>query len=128
MAAIRANTTKSGFTFAQYGVRVPAVIVSPLLPRSVDHTIYDHASVLATMEWLFGIPPLTQRDAKARVIKGIVPLPLPRRWNHERIVPRGWTFPYRNLKQSLSRPNKAPHSSWSQYRTGARSWPFSACS
>src|SRR5258708_35392356 len=26
------------------------------------------------MEWLFGIPPLTQRDAKANTIKGVVPL------------------------------------------------------
>jgi phospholipase C len=62
------------FTFAQYGVRVPAVVVSPLLPKSVDHTVYDHTSVLATLEWLFGIPPLTERDAKANTINGVVPL------------------------------------------------------
>jgi len=65
---------KYGFTFAQYGVRVPAVVISPLLQKSVDHTIYDHASVLATLEWLFGMPPLTQRDATAKVIQGVVPL------------------------------------------------------
>jgi phospholipase C len=65
---------KYGFTFAQYGVRVPAVVISPLIPKSVDHTIYDHASVLSTLEWLFGLPPLTQRDATAKVIKGVVPL------------------------------------------------------
>ena len=65
---------KYGFTFAQYGVRVPAVVISPLLKKSVDHTIYDHASVLATLEWLFGIPALTQRDAAAKVIQGVIPL------------------------------------------------------
>jgi len=62
---------ENGFTFAQYGVRVPAVIVSPVLGNYVDHTIYDHASVLSTIEWLFGMQPLTQRDAKANIIKGV---------------------------------------------------------
>ncbi len=69
---------ENGFTFAQYGVRAPAVIVSPVLGNYVDHTIYDHASVLATMEWLFGLPPLTQRDANANIIKGVVPVAAPR--------------------------------------------------
>ncbi len=67
-----------GFTFAQYGVRVPAVIVSPLLPSYVDHTAYDHASVLASLEWLFGMPPLTSRDAKANTIHGMIPSTAPR--------------------------------------------------
>ncbi len=62
---------KSGFNFAQYGVRVPAVIVSPLLEKNIDHTLYDHASVLATLEWLFGLPPLTKRDEAANVIQGV---------------------------------------------------------
>jgi phospholipase C len=62
-----------GFTFAQYGVRVPAVIISPWVQSGVDHTVYDHSSVLATLEWLFGLQPLTQRDAKANKIKGVVP-------------------------------------------------------
>jgi phospholipase C len=69
---------KNGFTFAQYGVRVPAVIVSPVLGNYVDHTIYDHASVLSTLEWLFGLPPLTQRDAKANIIKGVDSVAAPR--------------------------------------------------
>jgi len=67
-----------GFTFAQYGVRVPAVVISPLLTPAVDHTVYDHASVLATLEWLFGLPPLTQRDATANVINGVVTAAKPR--------------------------------------------------
>lgn len=67
-----------GFTFAQYGVRVPALIISPLLASYVDHTIYDHASVLATLEWLFGVPHLTARDAQANAIKGVIPSIAPR--------------------------------------------------
>jgi phospholipase C len=67
-----------GFNFDQYGVRVPAVIVSPLLPPKVDHTLYDHTSVLATLEWLFGLPPLTQRDKIANVIDGVKTASTPR--------------------------------------------------
>jgi phospholipase C len=57
---------KYGFDFTQLGVRVPAVIVSPWITRgTIDHTRYDHSSVLATAEALFGLPPLTRRDAGA---------------------------------------------------------------
>jgi phospholipase C len=55
-----------GFTFEQYGLRVPAIVVSPLIVAgTVDHTAYDHASVLATLERLFGLKALTRRDAAA---------------------------------------------------------------
>jgi phospholipase C len=63
-----------GFLFDQLGARVPTVIVSPWIPdvRSpdrdcnvVDNTAYDHSSVLATVERLFGLPSLTARDAAA---------------------------------------------------------------
>jgi phospholipase C len=57
---------KHGFTFEQYGPRVPAIVVSPLIVAgTVDHTVYDHASVLATLERLFGLQALTRRDAAA---------------------------------------------------------------
>ena len=56
---------KYGFTFQQYGVRVPALVISPWVGAGVDHTVYDHSSVLATLEKLFGLKPLTQRDANA---------------------------------------------------------------
>jgi phospholipase C len=57
---------ESGFNFAQYGVRVPAVIVSPWIAKGqVDHTIYDHSSIPATLETLFGFSALTARDAAA---------------------------------------------------------------
>lgn len=53
-----------GFNFELYGVRVPAVIVSPLIPRNViDHRLYDHTSIPASLEAVFGLDPLTKRDA-----------------------------------------------------------------
>jgi phospholipase C len=73
------DVNKFGFNFQQYGPRVPAVIVSPLIPKNViDHRTYDHASIPATVEKIFGIPPLTQRDARARDVTSLVSLPEPR--------------------------------------------------
>ena len=37
-------------TFGRYGVRVPALIVSPWVePRSVSHTLFDHTSIIKTI-------------------------------------------------------------------------------
>jgi phospholipase C len=37
-------------TFGRYGVRVPAIIVSPWLePRAVSHTLFDHTSIIKTI-------------------------------------------------------------------------------
>ena len=53
---------ENGFTFAQYGPRVPAIVISPLIPKNlVDHRAYDHASVAATLAMLFDMNPLTAR-------------------------------------------------------------------
>lgn len=72
-----ANT--HGFGFDQYGVRVPAIIVSPLVAKGiVDHTVYDHASVLATVERLYGIGALTNRDRSAHDVIGLLSLSSPR--------------------------------------------------
>jgi len=68
-----------GFDFAHYGVRVPAVIVSPLIPRgTVDHTLYDHSSILATLERLLGINPLTNRDRSANDLRHLLTNAAPR--------------------------------------------------
>ena len=55
-----------GFTFERYGPRVPALVISPRIPKNlIDHRLYDHASIPATLESLFGLSPLTLRDAAA---------------------------------------------------------------
>ena len=69
----------NNFDFKQLGVRVPAVIVSPLIPRGViDHTCYDHTSMLATTEKIFGLLPLTERDKHAHTFNHLFSLTLPR--------------------------------------------------
>jgi len=57
----------SGFAFDRLGVRVPAILVSPWVAAGrVDHTVYDHTSVPATIKKMFGLPRfLTARDTAA---------------------------------------------------------------
>jgi len=69
----------NGFKFDLYGVRVPGIVVSPLIPvGTVDHTLYDHTSVLKTVEDLFGVKPLTKRDAAASSVVKLLSLTTPR--------------------------------------------------
>jgi phospholipase C len=42
-------------------VRVPALLVSPWIPASVDHTIHDHTSILRYACEKWGLPPLYRR-------------------------------------------------------------------
>ena len=52
--------------FDQYGFRVPCAVVSPYSKRNyVSHTIYDHTSILKTVEEKWNLPALTRRDANA---------------------------------------------------------------
>ena len=42
---------KHGFRFDRYGVRVPAIIVSPYVRAgTIDHTVYDHLSIAKTLQ------------------------------------------------------------------------------
>jgi phospholipase C len=80
-----------GFTFNRYGVRVPAVIVSPYIPagskiRAVPQGVppaggplpFDHTSIIATVRALFGLGgPLTARDAAAPTLLAALSLALP---------------------------------------------------
>jgi phospholipase C len=69
------------FSFDLLGPRVPAVLVSPYIPPgTVDHTQYDHSSIVATLRELFtpGSPPLTPRDEKANSFHNLLSLETPR--------------------------------------------------
>jgi phospholipase C len=68
-----------GFNFEQLGVRVPAVIVSPLITKNtIDHTVYDHTSILKTVEGLFSMPSLTARDGAANDLRHLLSASAPR--------------------------------------------------
>jgi phospholipase C len=73
-----------GFDFTRFGVRVPAVLVSPLIaPGSVYRapeggTPLDHTSVLKTVQERWGLPSLTARDAAAPSLADVLTLAEPR--------------------------------------------------
>ncbi len=62
-----------GFKFDRYGVRAPAVVISPWIPAGSivrppagSRYPFDHASILSTLRKLFDLgEPLTRRDAAA---------------------------------------------------------------
>jgi len=71
----RSKHNQHGFTFTHFGPRVPAVVISPLVPRNlIDHRIYDHSSIPATIERTFKLPALTRRDAVANGLNALVTL------------------------------------------------------
>jgi phospholipase C len=62
------------------GFRVPALVVSPRARRgAVAHGVYDHTSVLRTIEWRWGLPALTPRDANARNLAEVLDFAAPLR-------------------------------------------------
>jgi phospholipase C len=66
---------RAPFDFTSLGLRVPTVIISPwIAPGTVESTLYDHTSVIATLRAVFApqAPPLTRRDAKANTFHHLV--------------------------------------------------------
>ena len=76
---VTASYVKKGFLFDQLGPRVPSLVISPYTPRGViDHTVYDHTSMLATVERLYGMRNLTERDEAANDFVHLISLDQPR--------------------------------------------------
>ena len=79
-----ASAGEYGFGFTRLGVRVPTVLVSPLIPAGTvfrvpeGSTPLDHTSVLKTVEKRWGLGPLTARDAAAPDIGPALSLASPR--------------------------------------------------
>jgi phospholipase C len=66
----------AAFQFNQLGIRVPAIVISAYTAKGTiigdnaadQSTMFDHSSVLATVEKRFGLKPLTKRDAAANTL------------------------------------------------------------
>ncbi|SAK72379.1 phosphoesterase [Caballeronia catudaia] len=55
------------FSFDRLGVRVPAIVVSPFVPAgTIDHSLYDHTSVLKTTDKLLGLNGFLGLTARVR--------------------------------------------------------------
>lgn len=64
------------FQFDRLGVRVPAVVVSPLIPRSTvsgscDQMVYDHTTIIRTYCDRFNRGFLANRDRQANSLRGL---------------------------------------------------------
>lgn len=70
---------KFGFTFDQLGPRVPAIVISPRIPRNmIDHRTYEHSTIVATVIRLFGLKELTTRSSFTSDLKPLATLDEPR--------------------------------------------------
>jgi phospholipase C len=80
LSAKKNSVNKFGFNFNQYGVRVPAVIISPWIPKNtVDGTLYDHASIPATLRaFKSQLKSLTARMSTANDLTHLLSLNAPR--------------------------------------------------
>jgi hypothetical protein len=66
--AVPPDDRKDEYTFDRLGVRVPAVLVSPWVDRKVEHTVFDHTSILKYCIEKWGLGPLGERAAQANSI------------------------------------------------------------
>jgi phospholipase C len=78
-----ASVGEYGFDFKRFGVRVPTVLISPLIApgtvfRASGPTPLDHTSTLKTLEQRWALPALTARDAAAPDFAGVLTLAIAR--------------------------------------------------
>ncbi len=71
-----------GFDFKRFGVRVPALLISPRIAAGTvfraKRGVIDHTSVLKTLELRWGLDPLTARDKAAADLGDVLTLAQPR--------------------------------------------------
>jgi phospholipase C len=107
------------FGFDRYGVRVPAVVISPYVrhgtivpdtvkgasPPADPGTPYDHTSLIATVRKCFGLgAALTHRDALAPDLESVLNLDTPDNGGPAALVP----VPYTVSDADLAAANAAP--------------------
>lgn len=74
---------------AQAGFRVPTILVSPFAQRRrIARTVFEHSAIPKLVEWRFGLPALTPRDAASNNIASVLDFgPSRRRRRPEIVVP-----------------------------------------
>ena len=78
------NVGEYGFRFDRFGVRVPTVLISPLIAPGTVYRVpagsvpLDHTSILKTVQQRWSLPSLTARDAAAPGFGDVLTLTTPR--------------------------------------------------
>jgi phospholipase C len=81
--------------YDRYGFRVPCLAASPYAkPGHVSSTVYDHTSVLATIELKWNLPALTRRDAAAAALTDFIDLDAPPPFATPAPLPRPVIWPF----------------------------------
>jgi phospholipase C len=60
-ATVAPDEKITNYSFRQFGVRVPALLISPWTSRRVEHTVFDHTSVLKYLRQKWSLGPLGER-------------------------------------------------------------------
>ena len=81
--------------YDRYGFRVPCLAASPYAkPGHVSSVVYDHTSVLATIEHKWNLPALTRRDAAASPLTDFIDLASPPAFATPAALPRPTIWPF----------------------------------
>ena len=103
----------SEFSFAQYGIRVPAVLVSPWLEKQVISDVFDHTSLLKYMTDLWGLGPLGSRTAAAKSFASSWKVSVALRTDAPTDIPEPTTLP--NPETDGLNPNQLALVAFSRY-------------
>lgn len=104
------------------GFRVPSLLISPWSRRgAVAHTLFDHTSILALIEWRWGLAPLTVRDATANNLATALDFTEPNLNTPQVSVPPG---PFGGAC-GLSTGTPSPEQEWTPLQTLAQSYGWS---
>jgi len=94
--------------FDRYGFRVPGGVVSPYARRDhVSHTVYDHTSILKTLERKWNLPAFTRRDANAHDLFDMVDLEGPPAYARPPRLPAS-ANPARSARCLVTGPGRIP--------------------
>lgn len=81
--------------YDRYGFRVPCLVASPYSkPGYVSSVVYDHTSILATIEHKWNLPALTRRDAAANPLTDFLDLAAPPPFTEAPPLPRPAVWPF----------------------------------
>jgi phospholipase C len=100
------------FKFDRYGVRVPALVISPYVApgtvlRPDGGRVFDHTSIMATLCRRYGLEPLTDRVKVAPDLDGALTRSTPDNLGPERIA----ALPYEPTQDELDRATRIPRNS-----------------
>ncbi|PPK73444.1 phospholipase C [Methylobacter tundripaludum] len=106
------NSHSQPFGFDRYGVRVPAVLVSPYIKAGTilktpegSSFPFDHTSVIATLRKCFALgAPISHRDAVAPDLECVLNLDTPSNLGPDKVVPLPYAVSPDELVKALNAP------------------------